>query len=94
LARNARTPYGEIDIVAKKGERYIFAEVKTRSTAQFGFPEEAITPQKWRHIVDSAEHWLEENAPKACDWQIDVIAILISPHGKPQIRHYENVMLA
>ena len=94
LARNIRTPYGEIDIIAHKSNRYIFVEVKTRTTAQFGFPEEAITPQKWQRMVESAEHWLGENVPESSDWQIDVIAILISTHAKPQIRHYENVTLA
>ena len=31
LARNARTPYGEIDIIARQGDMTIFVEVKTLS---------------------------------------------------------------
>ncbi len=38
LARNARTPYGEIDIIAKQGDITIFIEVKTRTSSKNVFP--------------------------------------------------------
>jgi len=94
LARNIRTPYGEIDLIAQKGEQYIFVEVKTRTNARFGLPEEAITPRKWQHMVEAAEYWLTENTTSPPLWQIDVLAIFMPPKGKVEIRHYENVQPA
>ena len=32
LARNVRTPYGEIDLLAQQGDLVVFVEVKTRRT--------------------------------------------------------------
>ena len=55
IARNVRTPYGEIDVVARKDERMVFVEVKTRSTASFGFPEEAVTEEKIVHMIESEQ---------------------------------------
>ena len=94
LVRNVRTPYGEIDLIAQKSGQYIFVEVKTRSNARFGLPEEAITPRKWQHMVEAAEYWLAENINALPSWQIDVVAILLPANGEAEIRHYENVQFA
>ena len=49
VARNARTPYGEIDIVARQGDITIFIEVKTRTSDKMGMPEDSITARKRQH---------------------------------------------
>ena len=46
IARNARTPYGEIDIVAKQGDITIFVEVKTLTSSKNFFPEQNVTARK------------------------------------------------
>ena len=46
IARNARTPYGEIDIVAKQADLTIFVEVKTRTSNKMGLPEESVNLRK------------------------------------------------
>ena len=53
LARNYRTPYGEIDLILKNPEgEIVFAEVKSRVSSYFGFPESAvITPLKGLYIL-------------------------------------------
>jgi len=96
LARNVRTPHGEIDLIVRAPEGYLaFVEVKTRTGDAFGAPEEAITAAKWAHMVAAAEYWLYETdaAPQA-DWQIDVIAVRYpSPrtHHAPHIVHFPNI---
>ena len=47
INRNYRTPYGEIDIIARKNKLIVFVEVKTRSTTYFGSGLEAITRKKY-----------------------------------------------
>ena len=90
VTRNARTPYGEIDIVAKQGDVMIFVEVKTRTSNKMGLPEESITPRKREHMLAAAEHYSAEN--EIDHWQIDVIAIEGKPGSQPKITHFENAL--
>ena len=46
--RNIRTPYGEIDLVGMEGSTLVFIEVKTRTSAESGLPEDSVTPKN-RH---------------------------------------------
>jgi hypothetical protein len=48
LARNYRSPFGEVDIVAEEGNVLVFVEVKTRSSLGYGLPRDAITAAKRR----------------------------------------------
>ncbi len=89
VERNARTPFGEIDIVARLGEITIFLEVKTRTSNKMGLPEESITPRKRQHMLDAAQHYAAEH--EIDHWQIDLIAIEGKPGTKPTITYFENV---
>lgn len=92
LARNVRTEYGEIDLVAKQQGEIIFVEVKTRNSAEFGFPEEAVTELKQQHLLDAAESFLQSHPELNGDWRIDVISIERT-EGKPlKIVHFENAL--
>jgi putative endonuclease len=91
LARNARTSAGEIDLIARKGALLSFVEVKTRRSASFGPPEEAITPAKQQRMSDAAELWLETHPEEKGEWQLDVIAIWQrSGMTDPEILHLEG----
>jgi putative endonuclease len=90
IARNARTPYGEIDILAKQGEIVIFVEVKTRTSNKMGLPEESITPRKRQHMLDAAEHYAAEH--EIDHWQIDVISVEGKPGNEPKITYFENAI--
>jgi putative endonuclease len=46
IARNYKTPIGEIDIIAKDKDTLVFVEVKTRSNNSFGYPFEAVDARK------------------------------------------------
>jgi len=90
LARNVRTPYGEIDIVAEKMGLTIFVEVKTRTSKSLGPPEISITPRKQEHMLAAAEHYAQEN--EIDHWQIDVLAVEGKPGGQAVITHFENAL--
>jgi putative endonuclease len=90
VARNARTPYGEIDIIAKQANVYIFVEVKARTSNKMGFPEESVNLRKQAHMLACAEHYAAE---KEIDhWQIDVISVEGKAGLKPKITHFENAI--
>lgn len=91
LERNWRCEYGEIDLIARDGDGLVFAEVKARSSARYGQPEEAITPAKQQHLYESALTYLQEHAEWDGDWRIDVIAVTRGADG-PQITHFENAV--
>jgi putative endonuclease len=90
IARNVRTPYGEIDIIAKQGDVAIFVEVKTLTSKQNFFPEHNITPRKREHMLTCAQHYSSEN--EIDHWQIDVIAIEGKPGKEPVITYFENAI--
>lgn len=90
LARNARTPYGEIDIVTKNDDNTIFVEVKTLRSSRNFFPEQNVTARKRSHMLACAEYYAAENALD--HWQIDVIAVEANVGGQPKITHFENAI--
>lgn len=79
IAKNFRSKFGEIDIVANCGDTLVFVEVKTRWSRKFGKPEEAVIPRKLYRIKKAAEYYcllnnVDLNNIKA---RIDVVAIEI-----------------
>ena len=90
LARNARTPYGEIDIIAKQGDIVIFVEVKTLTSSKSFFPEQNVTARKRNHMLACAEHYTSENGID--HWQIDVVAVEGKKGSEPKVTHFENAI--
>lgn len=88
-ARNVRTPYGEIDIIARKGGLVLFVEVKTLTASKSFFPEHQITARKRAHMLNAAAHYAAEHEIDL--WQVDVLAVEGKPGGSPAIRHFENI---
>src|SRR5512142_1931276 len=87
LGRNIRTPYGEIDLIARKDGMAIFVEVKARTGKSFGPPEMAVTARKQAHMLACADYYAQQNAID--HWQIDVVAVERA-EGKVDIVHFEN----
>ena len=104
IERNVRTPYGEIDILAKERldrqrkdgipeSVIVFVEVKTRRTNNYGFPEESVTVEKLKHLLASAEWYLTEHPDFDENWRIDVIAIRVfGKDRKMKILHLKDVV--
>ena len=81
LARRCRTPYGEIDIVAVRGRRLVFVEVKRRATRLDG--EAALSTHQAGRIARAAEFWVSRN-PRFRDCEPSIDAILVSPGRWPR----------
>jgi putative endonuclease len=61
VERNFRTRWGELDIVARRGETLVFCEVKARRvTGRAGGPLEAVSPVKQAQVRRMAAAWLAE----------------------------------
>ncbi len=74
LACNYRFEKAEIDIISKHQNLIIFTEVKTRSSSNFGFPEESITKKKQQLVSNAALHFMEGNNLKN-EIRFDVISL-------------------
>lgn len=87
LDRRVRTPAGEVDLVARRGNLIAFVEVKTRATdAQLDF---AIDERRLARVAAAAEFLMPRYAGPADDIRVDVI--LIAPRALP--RHIENAWM-
>jgi putative endonuclease len=80
VARNWRCPDGELDLVVRRGNTIAICEVKTRRTAAFGAPQEAVTVAKQRRIRRLAAQWLAEqrrggHLQGPADLRFDVAAV-------------------
>jgi putative endonuclease len=80
LARNYRTRFGEIDLIAMDGEVLAFVEVRMRSSGRFGGALESITTAKQRRIASAAAHFLQR-FPGEPRCRFDVV---ILQEGPPQ----------
>ncbi len=56
LARRAKTPVGEVDLIARKGQLVVIIEVKQRQSLEAGL--NAVPLSAWRRIARGAESWL------------------------------------
>jgi putative endonuclease len=102
LDQNARTPYGEIDLVARHeitagptgiNSLTVFVEVKTRRSSSFGMPEAAVTAKKQEHLLAACQAYLQAHPELDGTWRIDVIAIRQSrPDVPAEIVHFENAI--
>ncbi|MBS0265417.1 MAG: YraN family protein [Planctomycetes bacterium] len=91
LARQYRTPLGEIDLVARDGARIVFVEVKTRRTAEAGLPHEAVDRAKQAQLTRLALAFLKRYRLLDQPARFDVISILWEgAASEPRIVHYPN----
>jgi putative endonuclease len=91
VERNWRCGHGEIDIVATDGPVLVVCEVKTRSSAGFGTPLEAITVQKARRLRRLAVHWVLDHGTVYDQIRIDVVGVLQTTPGQYGIEHVRGV---
>jgi putative endonuclease len=92
IDKNFRTRFGEIDIVAKEGDIFVFVEVKARRGISFGLPEEAVTFRKQNKIVRMGLWYLREKHLEDVSWRIDVISIIMPVGREPKIKLIKNAV--
>lgn len=88
VARRYRTPVGEIDLVALRGKRLVFVEVKRRKTAEDAAW--TLPAKQRRRIVRAAQYWLASH-PDVTGHDIAFDVVLTAPWPWP--RHIENAFL-
>lgn len=84
LARNHRTRWGEIDLIACDERTLVFAEVKTRRAGPAGRPWDALGEPKRRQVRRMAAAWLAEGGerPFLPELRFDAIGVIVDAHGE------------
>ncbi|HEX6389602.1 MAG TPA: YraN family protein [Solirubrobacteraceae bacterium] len=84
VARNHRTRFGELDIVACDAQALVFVEVKTRRASETSEPWRAMTERKRDQVRRMAAAYLAEvdDRPRGLDLRFDAIAVAIDARGR------------
>ena len=88
LARRARVPHGEIDIIARQGNAYVFIEVRTRSSSFGIYPYNVVGGHKRMVLVRSARLWQAQRQLANAATRYDLITIRRLPKDQYDIRHW------
>ena len=92
ICRNYRNSLGEIDIIAKDREVICFVEVKTRGSADFGYPAESVGRSKQNQIAKASIVYLKEKNLLDSKARFDVASVL-HKEGGPEIEIIKNAFI-
>lgn len=92
ICKNFISKNGEIDIVAKNKDEYVFIEVKTRISKKFGSPAEAVNENKIKHILSASKYFIYKNSLENKNICFDIIEVYINKNNK-LINHIKNVFI-
>ena len=86
IACNYRSRFGEIDLIAKQDDTYIFIEVKYRTGRTAGDPTSAVDGKKQKKISKTADYYrMLHQIPMDVPCRFDVVA-----ETPEEIRVYAN----
>ena len=76
LGTNVWAGGNELDVIARRGRRLVFCEVKSKGGPGLGDPLEMVGPEKQRRLRRAAEAWLAAHPELArLEISFDVIAV-------------------
>lgn len=73
---NFQSRFGEIDLIFRDQQTWVFIEVKNRKNDHFGHAIEWVTPSKQKKIILTAKHFCVSQAlPAQSNYRFDVIGM-------------------
>lgn len=88
IEHNYRFEKAEVDIIAQKKDILAIVEVKTRSTTDFGNPQDFVKPKQIKNLVKAVDEYVTVNDLDV-EVRFDIIAIVKEKDGF-KIEHLEN----
>ncbi len=105
IERNYTRKWGELDIVAEKGNKLYFIEVKsvsretlanvTHETLDNYKPEDNMHPWKMKRMSRTIQTYLlNKNVPEDKEWQVDLLVVFLDiKNKKAKIKVVEDLIL-
>jgi putative endonuclease len=90
VGRNVRFPEGEIDLVCRDRDVWVFVEVKCRHARWGDAPAAAVSPLKQRRLVRLAQHYLKRWRLGEPRCRFDVVGVTVDDSGVTTVRHLVN----
>lgn len=91
LARNYRSPGGEIDLITSDHGTLVFVEVKTRSDEEHQVALEAVGPAKWSRVERAARAYVQHHRGAANrPMRFDLVTVVWAEDGEPVVEHYPD----
>jgi len=88
VERNYRFDKAEVDVIAQQKDTLAIVEVKTRSTNDFGNPQDFVKPKQIQRLVKAVDEYVTVNKLDV-EVRFDIIAIV--KNGKTfDIEHLED----
>jgi len=81
ITTNYRCSLGEVDLIAKDGDTFVFIEIKTRKGRSLGYAKEAVHEKKRRQLSKVALAYLKNNDLLGSKARFDVVAIQMKEGG-------------
>lgn len=91
VARDVRTPLGQLDLVVMDGRTLVFVEVKTRAGHGFGLPQEAVDARKIRKLRQLGLYYLKIR-PHRGPVRFDVVGLTVSDGHLVRVDHIKNAI--
>lgn len=91
IETNWRFQKAEIDIIAQQNEILAIVEVKTRSSKNFGDPQDFVTPKKIKLLTLAANEFVNQHNLNV-EVRFDIIAVTLSSK-QPEIEHLQDAFL-
>ena len=88
VERNYRFDKAEVDIIAKQKDILAIIEVKTRSSVDFGNPQDFVKPKQIQRLVKAVDEYVTVNDLDV-EVRFDIIAI-VKEKNNFNIEHLEN----
>lgn len=88
ITRNYLFDKAEVDIIAQKEDILAIVEVKTRSSKDFGNPEEFVKPKQFKNLIKAVDQYI---ITKDLDVEVrfDIIAIT-KENNRFHLEHLKN----
>lgn len=92
LDKNFRLKFGEIDLVAKKGNTIHIIEVKTKSSSYKGSPYQQVDYKKLKKLIALSFIYTKYKKLKDLNLSIDIVSIVLNNNTNDyDIKFYENI---